>query len=62
MEKGVLKEHYSTAFIPKYNILENVVQYYKEKKTNQANAQKAAAIAAFEAVIVAAAKANQLKK
>ena len=43
-------------------ILDRVVEYYKEKKMNQGNAQKAAAMAAVEAVIAAAAQSNQPRK
>ncbi|MDG6224541.1 MAG: acetyl-CoA carboxylase biotin carboxylase subunit [Candidatus Thermoplasmatota archaeon] len=52
---------YNTSFIPRYNIMEQVVEYYKLKKMGQGNAQKAAAMAAVEAVIVAAAQSNVSK-
>ncbi len=45
---------YTTSFISKYNILDRVVEYYKNKKQNQGNAQKAAAMAAVDAVIAGA--------
>lgn len=50
---------YSTSFIPKYNIMEKVVEYFKEKKAQQGGSQKAAAMAAVQAVI---AGASQQKK
>jgi pyruvate carboxylase subunit A len=49
-----LSGEYSTSFIPKYNILDRVVEYYKEKKARQGGAKTAAAMAAVEAVISAA--------
>lgn len=52
---------YNTSFIPRYNIMEQVVEYYKLKKMGQGNAQKAAAMAAVEAVIFAAAQSNVSK-
>lgn len=51
---------YSTSFIPKYNIMEKVVEYYKMKKSQQGGAKIAAAMAAVEAVIAGAAQ-NQNK-
>jgi acetyl/propionyl-CoA carboxylase alpha subunit len=62
--EAFVKGDYNTSFIPKYNILDSVVEYYKNKKMTQGQgaAQKAAAMAAVEAVIAAAAQANQPKK
>ena len=51
---------YSTSFIPRYNIMEKVVEYYKMKKSQQGGAKVAAAMAAVEAVIAGAAQ-NQNK-
>ncbi|MGA1822711.1 MAG: acetyl/propionyl/methylcrotonyl-CoA carboxylase subunit alpha [Thermoplasmatota archaeon] len=51
---------YSTSFIPRYNIMEKVVEYYKMKKSQQGGAKMAAAMAAVEAVIAGAAQ-NQNK-
>lgn len=48
--------NYSTSFIPRYNILEQVVEYYKEKKSQQGGAKRAAAMAAVEAVIAGVAQ------
>ncbi len=45
---------YTTSFIPRYNIMETVVEYYKAKKAAQGGAKKAAAMAAVEAVIAGA--------
>ena len=52
---------YSTSFIPRYNIMERVVEYYKEKKAQQGGSQKAAAMAAVQAVIAGAAQAQTKK-
>ncbi len=51
-----IKGDYSTSFIPKYKIMEKVVEYYKIKKSQQGGAKKAAAMAAVEAVIAGAAQ------
>lgn len=50
---------YTTSFIPRYDILEKVVEYYKLKKSQQGNVKKAAAMAAVEAVIAGAAQSQK---
>jgi pyruvate carboxylase subunit A len=47
---------YTTSFIPRYNIMDIVVEYYKEQKAQQGGAKRAAAMAAVEAFIAAAAQ------
>ncbi|MGA1793455.1 MAG: acetyl-CoA carboxylase biotin carboxylase subunit, partial [Thermoplasmatota archaeon] len=54
-----VKGDYTTSFIPRYNILEQVVEYYKEKKSQQGGAKRAAAMAAVEAVIAGAAQVQK---
>ncbi len=51
-----VKGEYTTSFIPRYNILEKVVEYYKLKKSQQGGAKRAAAMAAVEAVIAGVAQ------
>ncbi len=50
---------YTTSFIPRYNIMETVVEYYKTKKAEQGGAKRAAAMAAVEAVIAGVAQARK---
>jgi len=45
---------YSTSFIPRYKIMDQVVEYVKEKKAQSDGPRKAAAMAAVGAVIAAA--------
>jgi pyruvate carboxylase subunit A len=50
---------YDTSFIPRYKILDQVVEYVKETKATSTTPKTAAAMAAVQAVIIAA---NQSKK
>ena len=46
---------YDTSFIPRYKILDQVVEYVKQMKTQSSTPKTAAAMAAVQAVIIAAA-------
>ncbi|UCB59465.1 MAG: acetyl-CoA carboxylase biotin carboxylase subunit [Thermoplasmatales archaeon] len=48
-----LKGKYDTSFIPRYKILDKVVEYIKESKAQSTTPKTAAAIAAVQAVIIA---------
>ena len=50
--------NYDTSFIPRYKILDQVVEYVKEIKSQSSAPKTAAAMAAVQAVIVAANTAN----
>ena len=52
---------YDTSFIPRYNILDQVVTYVQETKAQSSGPKTAAAMAAVQAVIMAANGANQKK-
>jgi pyruvate carboxylase subunit A len=52
---------YDTSFIPRYNILDKVVEYVKEKKAESSTQKTAAAMAAVQAVIIASHKIKQPK-
>ncbi len=54
-----LSGNYDTSFIPRYKILDKVVEYVKEKKAESSTQKTAAAIAAVQAVIMAT---NRLKQ
>jgi pyruvate carboxylase subunit A len=56
-----IKGEYNTSFIPTYNILDQVVQHVKEIKTQSSTPKTAAAMAAVQAVIIAANNAQQRK-
>ncbi len=49
-----LKGEYDTSFIPRYNILDQVVEHVKTQKTQDGASKTAAAMAAVQAVITAA--------
>jgi pyruvate carboxylase subunit A len=51
-----IKGDYDTSFIPKYKILEQVVNYVKEKKTQSSSPKTAAAMAAVQAYVLASKK------
>ncbi|MFH1013278.1 MAG: acetyl-CoA carboxylase biotin carboxylase subunit, partial [Thermoplasmatota archaeon] len=53
---------YNTSFIPRYQILEKVVEYVKEQKAQSSSPKVAAAMAAVQAVNVAMSVTNQQKK
>jgi hypothetical protein len=44
---------YDTSFIPRYNILDQVVKYVQETKAQSSGPKTAAAMAAVQAVIIA---------
>jgi len=50
---------YNTSFIPRYKILDQVIEHVKETKAHSSTPKTAAAMAAVQAVIVAA---NNSKK
>ena len=50
---------YDTSFIPRYNILDQVVQHVKEAKAQSSTPRTAAAMAAVQAVIIAANSSQQ---
>jgi pyruvate carboxylase subunit A len=52
---------YDTSFIPQYHILEQVVQYVQETKAQSSGPKTAAAMAAVQAVIIAANSDKQQK-
>jgi pyruvate carboxylase subunit A len=54
-----VKGNYNTSFIPRYKILDQVVEYIKNTKAQSSNPKTAAAMAAVQAVIIAA---NNSKK
>jgi pyruvate carboxylase subunit A len=51
-----LKGKYDTSFIPRYKILDQVVEHVKNSKAQSSNSKTAAAMAAVQAVIIAANK------
>jgi pyruvate carboxylase subunit A len=53
---------YNTSFIPRYQILEKVVEYVKEQKAQSSSPKVAAAMAAVQAVNMAMSTTNQQKK
>jgi pyruvate carboxylase subunit A len=57
--KQWISGEYDTNFIPRYKILDQVVEYVKEKKAQSSTARTAAAMAAVQAVIMAT---NSLKQ
>ena len=53
---------YTTSFIPRYKILDQVVEYVKEKKVQQSSTPRtAAAMAAVQAVFMAANSSQRSK-
>ncbi len=52
---------YDTSFIPRYNILDQVVEHVKEQKTQSSTPRTAAAMAAVQTVIIAASNAQHNK-
>jgi len=52
---------YTTSFIPRYKILDQVVEYVKETKAQSSTPRTAAAMAAVQAVIIAANNSKQGK-
>ncbi|PNX46906.1 MAG: hypothetical protein BV457_06765, partial [Thermoplasmata archaeon M9B1D] len=48
-----IKGDYNTSFIPKYKILEQVVEHVKNTKAQSSNTKTAAAMGAVQAVIIA---------
>ncbi len=56
-----IKGKYDTSFIPRYNILDQVVQHVKEMKAQSSAPRTAAAMAAVQAVIIAANNSQQTK-
>jgi len=59
--KQWIKGDYSTSFIPKYNILDQVVEYVKETKAQSSTPRNAAVMAAVQALIIAANNSKQGK-
>jgi len=59
--KQWIKGEYSTSFIPKYNILDQVVEYVKETKSQSSSPRTAAVMAAVQAVITASTNSQQKK-
>jgi len=57
--KQFISGNYTTSFIPRYKILDQVVEYVKETKAQSSTSRTAAAMAAIQAVIIAA---NNSKK
>ncbi len=57
-----LKGTYDTSFIPRYKILDQVIEYVKEMKSQSSAPRTAAAMAAVQAVNVAINSGRQLKK
>ena len=55
------KGNYDTSFIPRYKILDQVVEYVKNSKANSSVPKTAAAMAAVQAVIIAANSSNSKK-
>jgi pyruvate carboxylase subunit A len=51
-----IKGKYDTSFIPRYKILDQVVEHVKNSKAQSSNSKTAAAMAAVQAVIIAANK------
>jgi hypothetical protein len=52
---------YDTSFIPRYNILDQVVKYVQETKNQSSGPKTAAALAAVQAVIMASTGGQQKK-
>jgi len=50
---------YDTSFIPRYNILDQVIEHVKEMKSQSSGPKVAAAMAAVQAVNVAMSQQNQ---
>jgi len=59
--KQWISGEYDTSFIPRYNILDQVVQHVKEMKAQSSAPRTAAAMAAVQAVIMAANTSQQNK-
>ena len=57
--KEFIEGKYDTSFIPRYNILDQVVEHVKKSKAQSSTPKTAAAMAAVQAVIIAA---NNSKK
>ena len=57
--KEFIDGNYDTSFIPRYKILDQVVEYVKNSKAQSSTPKTAAAMAAVQAVIMAA---NNSKK
>ena len=57
-----VKGEYDTSFIPRYNILEQVVEYVKKMKAASTTPKTAAAMAAVQSVIIAASQQNKKKE
>ena len=59
MNNTLFKEGaYDTSFIPRYNILNQVVDHVKEMKAQSSTPRTAAAMAAVQAVMIAASNAQ----
>jgi hypothetical protein len=52
---------YTTSFIPRYNILDQVVEHINETKSQSSTPKTAAAMAAVQAVIMAANNSQRSK-
>jgi pyruvate carboxylase subunit A len=53
-DQAFIKGTYDTSYIPRYNIMDRVVEYVKEKKAHGGTKKVAAAMAAVEAVVAGA--------
>jgi hypothetical protein len=54
-----IKGKYDTSFIPRYKILDQVIEYVKNTKAQSSTPKTAAAMAAVQAVIIAASSQNK---
>ncbi len=59
--KQWIEGKYDTSYIPRYHILDQVVEYVKELKSQSSSAKTAAAMAAVQAVIIAANGASKIR-
>jgi len=56
-----IKGEYDTSFIPRYKILDQVMEHVKETKSHLSSARTAAAMAAIQTLIIASSKLHQNK-
>jgi len=59
--KQWIKGDYNTSFIPRYKILDQVVEHVKQMKTQSSSPRTAAAMAAVQSVIIATNSSKQGK-
>ncbi|MBN2603229.1 MAG: acetyl-CoA carboxylase biotin carboxylase subunit [Candidatus Thermoplasmatota archaeon] len=57
--KQWIEGRYDTSYIPRYHILDQVVEYVKDLKSQSSSTKTAAAMAAVQAVIIAASKTSK---